>query len=156
MKTDKIDVSFLAKLLRIDELPERVYVAEGESRALRDLLRLRYHMIKSTTGLMNHLRGMLRQEGIKLKAKAFYDGSIFIQLQENKSLPSYLKPVLGSYERSITELQRQRQELTPRGHMSELSRKCLKAVLKNTPIARIILLHSGSLKKPKRYGKGFC
>jgi len=36
-KTDKVDATFLAKLLRIDELPERVYVAEGDSRELWDL-----------------------------------------------------------------------------------------------------------------------
>jgi transposase len=30
-KTDKVDAAFLAKLLRIDELPERVYVVEGDS-----------------------------------------------------------------------------------------------------------------------------
>src|SRR5512139_3189858 len=33
-KTDKVDAAFLAKLLRIDELPERVYMAEGDSREL--------------------------------------------------------------------------------------------------------------------------
>jgi len=110
-KTDKIDASFLAKLLRIDELPERVHVAEGESRALRDLLRSRYHLIKSTTGLMNHLRGMLRQEGIKLKARAFHDGSVFVGLQENRSVPAHLRPILESYERSIAELKKQRKEL---------------------------------------------
>src|SRR5512135_2139613 len=76
-KTDKIDAEFLAKLLRIDELPERVHVAEGDSRELRDLLRSRYQLVTSTTCLMNHLRGMLRQEGIKFKARAFNDETIF-------------------------------------------------------------------------------
>ena len=107
-KTDKVDAKFLAKLLRIDELPERVYVAEGDSRELRDLLRSRHQLLKSSTGLKNHLRGMLRQEGLKLKAKAFDDESIFTRLQENKSVPKHLSPIVESYGKTITELQKQK------------------------------------------------
>ncbi len=110
-KTDKVDAAFLAKLLRMDELPERVYVAEGDSRELRDLLRSRYQLIKSSTCLMNHLRGMLRQEGIKLKAKAFNDGSMFTRLQENKGIPKHLGPIIASYEKTIAELQKQKRAL---------------------------------------------
>jgi len=107
-KTDKVDAAFLAKLLRIDELPERVYVAEGDSRELRVLLRSRHQLVTSTTYVMNHLRGMLRQEGIKLKAKAFNDGSTFSRLLANKSVPKHLHPIITSYEKTITGLRNQR------------------------------------------------
>lgn len=110
-KTDKVDAIFLAKLLRIDELPERVYVAEGDSRELRDLMRSRHQLITSLTCLMNHLRGMLRQEGINLKARAFNDGSIFAKLQESKGTPKHLLPIIVSYEKAITEIQKQRRSL---------------------------------------------
>ena len=110
-KTDKVDATFLAKLLRIDELPERVYVAEGDSRELRDLLRSRHQLLKSSTGLKNHLRGMLRQEGIKLKAKAFDDESIFTKLQKNKSVPKHLSSIVESYGKTIAELQKQKEAL---------------------------------------------
>jgi len=110
-KTDKVDAIFLAKLLRIDELPERVYVAEGDSRELRDLLRSRHQLLKSSTCLKNHLRGMLRQEGIKLKTKAFDDESIFTRLQENKSVPQHLNPIVESYGKAIAELRKQKDEL---------------------------------------------
>jgi transposase len=110
-KTDKIDAAFLAKLLRMDELPERVYVPEGDSRELRDLLKSRHQLIKSTTCLKNHLRGMLRQEGVKLKARAFNNGAIFSMLQKNKNFPRHLTPVITSYEKSITELQKQKRAL---------------------------------------------
>ncbi|MFN3396476.1 MAG: transposase, partial [Thermodesulfovibrionales bacterium] len=36
-KTDKVDAKVLAELLRIGGLPERVHMARGESRELRDL-----------------------------------------------------------------------------------------------------------------------
>ncbi len=107
-KTDKIDAAFLAKLLRMDELPERVYVAEGDSRELRDLLRSRYQLVTSTTCLTNHLRGMLRQEGIRLKARAFNDGTIFSRLLRNKSVPKHLHPIITSYEKAIAEVRKQR------------------------------------------------
>ncbi len=110
-KTDKIDAAFLAKLLRIDELPERVYVAEGESRELRDLMRSRHQLVASTTCIMNHLRGMLRQEGVKLKAKAFNDESTFSRLLTNKSIPKHLHPIITSYEKTIAELRKQREAL---------------------------------------------
>ena len=110
-KTDKVDAVFLAKLLRIDELPEQVYVAEGESRELRDLLGSRHQLVTSTTCVMNHLRGMLRQEGIKLKAKAFNDESTFSRLVLNKSVPKHLHPIITSYEKTITELRKQREAL---------------------------------------------
>lgn len=38
-KTDKVDAKVLAELLRIDGLPERIHMLEGQSRELRDLLR---------------------------------------------------------------------------------------------------------------------
>jgi transposase len=70
-KTDKVDAKVLAYLLPMDGLPKRVYVAEGESRELRDLLRSRQQLIKSVTSLMNHLRGLLRQEGSSYRQKCF-------------------------------------------------------------------------------------
>jgi transposase len=110
-KTDKVDANCLAKLLRIDELPERVYVAEGDSRELRDLLRSRHQLIASTTCLMNHLRGMLKQEGIKLKRNAFKDESTFPKLLTNKSIPNHLHPIITSYEKAIAEIRKQRKSL---------------------------------------------
>jgi transposase len=110
-KTDKVDAKVLAELLRMDGLPRRVHVAEGESRELRDLLRARYQLIRSATSLMNHFRGMLRQEGIKLSARVFRNGDIFSRLRENKDVPDHLTTVAACYERSIAELQKQQKEL---------------------------------------------
>ena len=110
-KTDKVDAKVLAELLRIDGLPERVHMVEGQSRELRDLLRARQQLVKSATSLMNHLRGLLRQEGVRLGAEAFRDERVFGQLQEDKDVPLHLKPVVESYRRSIVELLRERGEM---------------------------------------------
>jgi hypothetical protein len=47
---------------------------------------------------------MLRQEGTKLKTKAFDDESIFTRLQKNKSVPKHLNPIVESYGKAIAEL----------------------------------------------------
>ncbi len=60
---------------------------------------------------MNHLRGLLRQEGIKLPAEVFHDDGVFDRLKRNKEVPDHLRPVVESYGRSIAELLRERSEL---------------------------------------------
>lgn len=110
-KTDKVDAKVLAELLRIDGLPERIHMVEGDSRELRDLLKARQQLVKSATSLMNHIRGLLRQEGIRLKSEVFRNGAIFEELKKRKDIPLHLHPVLDSYQRSIRELLRERVEL---------------------------------------------
>ena len=110
-KTDKIDAKILAELLRMDGLPKRVHVATGESRELRDLLRSRQQLIKSTTNVMNHVRGLLRQEGIRLKPKALCTGEIFSRLKESGGIPAHFVPILACYESAIAELYKQRRAL---------------------------------------------
>ena len=110
-KTDKVDAKVLAELLRMDGLPKRVFVVEGESRELRDLLRSRQQIIKGVTGLMNHLRGMLHQEGIKLPIKVFKDGEVFSRLRENNDVPAHFASILACYEKMIAALQEQHQAL---------------------------------------------
>jgi transposase len=60
---------------------------------------------------MNHLRGLVKQEGVRLEAKAFRDCGIFDRIKRNKYIPVHLHPVIESYRRSIGELIRERLEL---------------------------------------------
>lgn len=110
-KTDRVDAKVLAELLRIDGLPERIHMVEGDSRELRDLLKARQLLIKSATSLMNHLRGLLRQEGIRLNAEVFRNAEIFHKLKKREDIPRHLQPVIESYRRSIQELLKERGEL---------------------------------------------
>lgn len=100
-KTDKVDAKVLAELLRIEGLPEKIHMAEGDIRELRDLLRARQQLVKSATSLMNQLRGLLRQEGVKLKAEAFRDGEIFEELLRERG---QLDEVIGKYKNNEIEL----------------------------------------------------
>ena len=65
-KTDKIDAKILAELLRLDGLPEPVHMPGKETRSLRGLLVARRQLINARTKICNVVRGMLRQEGIRL------------------------------------------------------------------------------------------
>lgn len=110
-KTDKVDAKVLAELLRIGGLPERVHMAKGESRELRDLLRARQQLIKSATSLMNHLRGLLRQEGIRMKGEALTGEDVLLGIMDSEEIPKHLKPVIISYQRAIEELLKERSKL---------------------------------------------
>ena len=69
-KTDKIDARILCELLRLDALPHPVHMPGRETRALRELLVARRQLVSVRTKLCNVVRGMLRQEGIRLPAGA--------------------------------------------------------------------------------------
>jgi len=69
-KTDKIDARILCELLRLDALPHPVHMPGRDTRALRGLLVARRQLVSARTKLSNVVRGMLRQEGIRLPAGA--------------------------------------------------------------------------------------
>ena len=65
-KTDKIDAKILSELLRINALPERVHMAQGENRELRDVFKAILQVIMSYTNVMIFLRVLLRQDCVSL------------------------------------------------------------------------------------------
>jgi transposase len=69
-KTDKIDARTLCLLLRLGALPHPVHMPGKQARALRGLLVARRQLISARTKLCNVVRGMVRQEGILLPARA--------------------------------------------------------------------------------------
>jgi len=70
-KTDKVDAKKLSELGRADMLPRRVHIAEGSARDLRELVGARQTLLNKRVGLMNTIRGYLKQEGVRLPAKFF-------------------------------------------------------------------------------------
>jgi transposase len=70
-KTDKIDAKKMAELGRGSLLPRKVHVVEGEVRKLRELLSARDKLMHKRVDLVNCIRGLLKQEGVKLPEKFF-------------------------------------------------------------------------------------
>jgi transposase len=109
-KTDKIDAKILSELLRIDALPERVYMAQDEGRELRDLMQARYQVVKGYTNLMNYVRGLLRQEGIRLKAKEMKMMKVFVKLLGSR-IPGHVREILERYQGTIEAMMEQKEKL---------------------------------------------
>jgi len=65
VKTDKIDATILAQLLRGDLIP-RAYLAPPEVRELRDLLRLRASLVRLSTAAKNKVHAILAKRGLKV------------------------------------------------------------------------------------------
>src|SRR3972149_6150026 len=65
VKTDKIDATILAQLLRGDLIP-RAYLAPPEVRELRDLLRLRASLVRLRTAGKNKVHAILAKRGLRV------------------------------------------------------------------------------------------
>jgi transposase len=109
-KTDKIDAKILSELLRIDALPQKVHMAEGKNRELRDLIQARHQVIKGYTNLMNYLRGLLRQEGIHVKAREFTSANYETRLKE-ESLPKHVQKIIATYAVTIKAMIEEKKKL---------------------------------------------
>jgi transposase len=64
IKTDKIDATTLAHLLRTDFIP-RSYIAPPEVRNLRELLRYRISLVRISTRLKNKIHAILIKNGLQ-------------------------------------------------------------------------------------------
>ena len=90
IKTDKIDATTLAHLLRSDLIPE-AYVPSGEARIVRQ----RMFYIKVQTMLKNRMRGLLdRHPEISPPTKNIFSNKSFKWLKEGVELPEKEKRIL--------------------------------------------------------------
>ena len=96
-KTDKIDAKILCELLRLDGLPHPVHVPGRATRALRGLLVARRQLISARTKLCNVVRGLLRQEGVRLPARALSSFAGWRRLLERGFEQPHLCTVVATY-----------------------------------------------------------
>ena len=110
-KTDKIDARILSELLRLDGLPHPVHVPDKQTRSLRGLLVARRQLVSARTKLCNVVRGMLRQEGIQLPARALGSFVGWQRLMRRSYSHEHLPIVLDAYYQSFVSLTRSIQAL---------------------------------------------
>jgi transposase len=103
-KTDKIDAKILCELLRIDALPTPVHMPGREARALRGLLVARRQLVSARTKLCNVVRGMLRQEGVRLPARALSSFAGWRRLLGQGFEQPHLCMIMAAYADSFVAL----------------------------------------------------
>jgi len=103
-KTDKIDAKLLCELLRLDGLPCPVHMPCRRARELRGLLAARRKLISARTKLCNVVRGVLRQEGIRLPARGLSTHAGWDRLIVRRYSHVHLQPILRSYYLSFQAL----------------------------------------------------
>lgn len=98
-KTDRVDAKELARLLRIDAIPES-YVPSEEIREYRTLVRGRCSLVEDRTELVNKVHSLLTEQGITKSVKPLSkEGREFLT---ELSLPTPWDELLDSY-RSVIE-----------------------------------------------------
>jgi transposase len=105
IKTDKVDATILAQLLRADMLP-RAYIAPAVVRELRELLRLRASLVRQRTMVRNKVHAILIKRGLKPPV-----GSLFGKRgrgwlgEEAARLPQAYGDAIACYLRVLDALQ---------------------------------------------------
>lgn len=88
VKTDSVDATTLAHLLRADRLPE-AYIAPRELRDLRDLLRHRVALTHMRSALKNRVHALLARHGVKQQHSDLFGkaGLLFLSELELREPP---------------------------------------------------------------------
>ena len=110
-KTDKVDAKILCELLRLDGLPRPVHMPGRQTRGLRGLLAARRQLISARSKLSNVVRGMLRQEGIRLPPRALSTQAGWERLLVDSFNHPHLMTIIRSYYQSFEGLTRSIREL---------------------------------------------
>jgi len=119
VKTDKIDATILAQLLRGDLIP-RAYLAPPEVRELRDLLRLRASLVRLRTAVKNKVHAILAKRGLRVPVTDLFGRAGRRWLAEQvlspvhqSAIQSYLaviEPLDAEIDRVSREIDRQAEE----------------------------------------------
>lgn len=103
-KTDKIDAKILCELLRLNALPCPVHMPGKEARELRGLLVARRQLVGARTKLLNVVRGLVRQEGVRLASRELLSAEGWKRLLARKFESAHLAPLMETYAKAVTEL----------------------------------------------------
>lgn len=120
-KTDKVDAKVLCDLLRLGGLPQPVHMPGTAARALRGLLVARRQLVSARTKLTNVVRGMLRQEGQRLPARALTSKAGWKRLFAGGFQQEHLATIAAAYYETFVRLTQSIQELD--GALAERERQ---------------------------------
>jgi transposase len=142
-KTDKIDAKILCELLRVDGLPRAVHMPSPAARVLRGMLKARRQLVRNRASLCNTVRGLLRQEGVKLVVRGLATQKGWRELLTRKFRHAHITPILQAYFESFCAMTQSIKVLDK--ELTELSKKDARVELLKTmpsvgPIAAMTLV----------------
>lgn len=124
IKTDKIDASILADLLRANLVASN-YIPPKKVRELRDIMRQRKTIVKGKTQIKNKIHAILTRKGIKLPYKTLCKSSFQWIIDEinnftiKSTLISYIN-LLEQYEFEVKKLLEKIQEIIYHNKQAQL------------------------------------
>lgn len=110
-KTDKVDAQILCELLRLDGLPQPVHMPGPQARSRRGLLAARRQLVSARAKLCNVVRGVLRQEGIRLPPRALNSFVGWQRILEQGFDHDHVLHIVSAYSTSFVTLTRSIREL---------------------------------------------
>jgi transposase len=152
-KTDKIDAKLLCDLLRLDALPHPVHMPSERARAVRGLLKARKQLISARTKLCNVVRGMLRQEGVRLPLRALSSYVGWQRVMAEGFDRPHVAVIVSTYSDSFVGLTRSIREVD-RALGAQERTDARAARLRTMPkVGRITAMTTvGTLDEPGRFG----
>jgi transposase len=126
IKTDKIDSTILAHLLRADLLPTS-YIPSRQIRDIREILRYRASLVSLRTSIKNKVHAILSKNGIELKYSDIFGKGAIRQLKALKLRYCYSQAIEG-YIRLVETLNELIKEVTER----------IKSIVEENPSARLL------------------
>jgi transposase len=109
-KTDKIDARKMAELGRGNLLPRKVHIVEGPIRELRELLSAREKLLQKRVDLVNCVRGLMKQEGVRIP-KGFFAAGNWEQMLPVFKVAETQKLILKNIMTSIDSLRESESEI---------------------------------------------
>ncbi len=151
-KNDRHDARILARVGRLDmELLKPVWHRTLEAQVSLEVLQARDQLIKTRTGLINHVRGTVKAVGERLPSSS--TKSFHKQQREHlpTSLASVLEPVLdiiGTLTAQIGEFDKRIEELCETKYPATATLRQIKGVGPITALAYVLII-----QRPERFKK---
>ena len=150
-KTDRTDARILADLLRTGALPRALWRVPRETRELRDLVRLRWGLVRQRAGLALRARSMVASVGISLGKRALASEATWGRILKRRDVPAPMKKLLEILHDCMEDLgqaiERVEQECAPRLKAPEVRR--LQEIPGVGPV--VALTTVGGLGDPSRF-----
>lgn len=139
-KNDRADAERIADLLRVD-LPPECYMATGELRELRRILRYRNLIVRTAVKMKNKISGLLMEVGAEYNKKRLHGRKYFDELLETvEDVPDSVMELLKLSRASLEMFESVQKRLIDSLHNNELIRERVRRLMTIPGIGEVTAL----------------